>query len=200
MRRKQCEMIEQDHIDAILGSSTVGRLATCGENGYPYITPVNFVWYRDAVYFHCAPAGEKLDNIRRNPKVCFEVDIPLSYLGFACSGDDKPCKLTQLYHSVVIRGKAYVIDNGEEMAQVLNGLAASHEPDAVFTPVTADMPVLSMCVVVCIRPDHISAKSNLLQGKKKEHIDKVCSFLSERGSHLDRKTIEAIQAINSNKN
>lgn len=195
MRRKQCEMTEQDHIDTILGGSTIGRLATSGEDGYPYITPVNFVWYRGAVYFHCAPAGEKLDNIQRSPKVCFEVDVPLAYLGSACSGDDKPCKLTQLYHCVVIRGKASVVDDAEEMAEILNALSRSHEPETVFTPVTADMPVLSMCVVVCIRPDHISAKSNLLQGKKEDHIDKVCSFLLEQGSHRDRQTVEAIRAV-----
>ncbi len=195
MRRKQCDMMKQEHIDAILGSTTIGRLATSGEDGYPYITPVNFVWYRGAVYFHCAPGGEKLDNIRQKPKVCFEVDIPLAYLGFALSGDDKPCKITQLYHSVIIRGKAVILDDAEVMAQVLNALVRSHEPDAVFTPVTADMPVLSMCAVVCIRPDHISAKSNLLQGKKETHIDKVCSFLKERDSHLDRMTVEAIRAV-----
>ncbi|MCX5873915.1 MAG: pyridoxamine 5'-phosphate oxidase family protein [Deltaproteobacteria bacterium] len=45
MRRKHCEITDPLDIERILSSTTVGRLATNGGDGYPYITPVNFVYH-----------------------------------------------------------------------------------------------------------------------------------------------------------
>lgn len=75
MRRKQCEITDSKEIERILGATTIGRIATDGADGYPYITPVNFVYHKGNIYFDSAPEGEKLDNLSRNPNVCFEVDI-----------------------------------------------------------------------------------------------------------------------------
>ena len=60
MRRKACEVNNPEKIKKILSSVPVGRLATNGADGYPYITPVNFVFYEERIYFHSAPKGEKL--------------------------------------------------------------------------------------------------------------------------------------------
>ena len=53
-----------------------GRLATCGDNGQPYITPINFVIRDDKIYFHTGFQGRKLDNLRYNPQVCLEISEP----------------------------------------------------------------------------------------------------------------------------
>ena len=76
MRRKQSEVTDQNEIQRILSLTNIGRLATVGKDGYPYITPVNFVFYKGNIYFHCAPKGEKLDNLKRSAQECFEVDVP----------------------------------------------------------------------------------------------------------------------------
>ncbi len=78
MRRKHSEVNDPKEIQRILSLTNIGRLATNGEDGYPYMTPVNFVCIEGNIYFHCAPKGEKLDNIMRDPRVCFEVDVTLS--------------------------------------------------------------------------------------------------------------------------
>jgi nitroimidazol reductase NimA-like FMN-containing flavoprotein (pyridoxamine 5'-phosphate oxidase superfamily) len=65
MRRKHSEITDSREIQRILSSTNIGRLATNGGDGYPYITPVNFVSLEGNIYFHCAPKGEKLDNIAR---------------------------------------------------------------------------------------------------------------------------------------
>jgi len=77
MRRKLCEVSDINEIYKMLDSSNIGNIATLGVDGYPYITPVNFVRVKDCIYFHCALKGEKLDNIEENNNVCFEVAIPL---------------------------------------------------------------------------------------------------------------------------
>ncbi|MBU1138388.1 MAG: pyridoxamine 5'-phosphate oxidase family protein [Proteobacteria bacterium] len=193
MRRKQCEITEYKHICRVLTGCTVGRLATSGADGYPYITPVNFVWWQDAIYFHSAPEGEKLENMKRDAKVCFEVDIPLSYLGLGCTTQANPCRLHQLYHCVIIRGLAALLEDGEEKAGALNALVRAHEPEADFPPLTAKTPALSACAVVKIHPLYISAKSDLLQGKDAETINGISEYLLHRGQETDIQTVQAIK-------
>lgn len=197
MRRKQCEITDDKEICRVLTASTVGRLATLGADGYPYITPVNFVWWQGAIYFHSAPAGEKLDNMKREPRVCFEVDIPLSYLGLGSMAQSDPCRLHQLYHCVIIRGQAAWLDDAEEKAEVLNALVRAHEPEGDLPPVTSKMPAVAACVVVKIHPEHISAKSDLLQGKDVKTVDRVSAYLQQRGQEIDVQTVQAIRTIQS---
>jgi len=100
MRRKQCEVTDFQKIQQILDSTNIGRLAIIGGDGHPYITPVNFVRYSGNIYFHCAPQSEKLDNLKRNPKVCFTVDVPLAYLVSRFDQKQHVCSLSQFYHCV----------------------------------------------------------------------------------------------------
>ena len=75
MRRKDKEITDKNEIEDILTTVMVGRLGTCS-NGIPYITPVNFTYDRETskIFLHCANEGRKLENIRVNPNVCFEVE------------------------------------------------------------------------------------------------------------------------------
>jgi nitroimidazol reductase NimA-like FMN-containing flavoprotein (pyridoxamine 5'-phosphate oxidase superfamily) len=66
---------------------------------------VSYVFQDGRIYFHSAPQGEKIANLIHNPRVGFEVDIPLAYLGFDFNPEKNPCRAHQLYRSVVIRGK-----------------------------------------------------------------------------------------------
>ena len=55
MRRKHCEVKDPKEMIRVLASTNIGRLATIDSEGYPYITPVNFVFHEGCVYFHGAP-------------------------------------------------------------------------------------------------------------------------------------------------
>jgi nitroimidazol reductase NimA-like FMN-containing flavoprotein (pyridoxamine 5'-phosphate oxidase superfamily) len=52
VRKKQLEITDKSEITKILETTRVGRLATLGEDGYPYITPVNYVYFQESVYIH----------------------------------------------------------------------------------------------------------------------------------------------------
>lgn len=56
----------------ILQSQFIGRLG-CHSNGETYIVPVNYVYYDNAIYSHSSE-GKKLEMLRANPEVCFQVD------------------------------------------------------------------------------------------------------------------------------
>lgn len=65
--------MDEAGIIELLDRAWVGQLATSGEGGKPYVVPICFVFADGRIYFHCAQAGKKLDNIRANPQVCFSV-------------------------------------------------------------------------------------------------------------------------------
>jgi hypothetical protein len=192
MRRKLCEITEKQEIEAILRRARVGRLATLGQDGYPYITPVNFVYLREAIYFHCARQGEKLDNLRVNPKVCFEVDIPLAYLDTGYDPAMPVCDVGQFYQSVIIRGLAEIIEQPAEKIAALNGLMASHENVPEFTGITGDTPAVALCTVVAVRVESLSAKANLAQKRSAAEKEKIRAYLRQRGLPGDEEAAALI--------
>lgn len=187
MRRKQCEIKDNKEIDRILRKATVGRIATHGADGYPYITPVNYVWLNDSIYFHCAHKGEKIDNIRRDSKVCFEVDIPLSYFGLDYDPSRPTCHVHQFYHCVVIRGIAEIVEDSGEKVNALNALVESHEKNADFEKVTAETKGVELCTVVAVRANSISGKSDLAQKMSSEDRKKVSEYLAARDLPGDKE-------------
>jgi len=64
--------LTKTQIVALLERQVTGRLG-CHANGYTYIVPVNYVYKNDVVYAHSGP-GRKIEMMRTNPAVCFEVD------------------------------------------------------------------------------------------------------------------------------
>jgi hypothetical protein len=193
MRRKHNEIKDPKEIVRILTSTNIGRMANTDAEGYPYIIPLNFVFYEGCVYFHCAPQGEKLDNLGRDPRVCFEVDLPLSYLEVSFNPDRNPCRTHQLYHSVIIRGLARAVPDGELKTSVLNALVAKHEGNQNFPAVTSDSTGYKACCVVEIKPQRISGKSDLVQNKT--HLEKaiIAQHLVERCLPGDLDAVRAME-------
>jgi uncharacterized protein len=195
MRRKHCEIRDPREIERILGAATIGRIATSGADGYPYITPVNFVYHEGNIYFHSASQGEKLDNMVRNPKVCFEVDIPLAYIDTGFDAEKRTCRVHQFYHSVIIRGDVRVIPNGPLKVAALNALVAKNERGSSHEPVNEEMPGYKGCTVVEIKPISVSAKSDLWQNKTPEERFALAQYLKNRNRPDD---LEAVKAMGFN--
>jgi nitroimidazol reductase NimA-like FMN-containing flavoprotein (pyridoxamine 5'-phosphate oxidase superfamily) len=192
MRRKHSEVTDPSEIERILSMTTIGRMATIGKDGYPYITPVNFVSLNGNIYFHCAPKGEKLDNLKQNPCVCFEVDVPLSYIDRALDPTRPTCHLHQYYHCVIIRGRGSVVEDKQLKVTALNALVSKHEGHDEFEPVTADMPGCKACLVVEIKPDSISAKSDFSQNQPEEKRREIAEYLFKRNQPGDREAVKAM--------
>lgn len=193
MRRKKEEITDTAAIAAILKKARIGRLATLGADGYPYIVPVNYVYWREGIYFHCAREGEKLDNIRRDDRVCFEVDIPLAYLDTAYDKDMPACDVGQFYQCAVIRGRAEIVDDIAEKVDALNALMASHEGVEGYDGIAADTPAVSRCAVVAVRVERISAKANLGQKKSEAEKERIRTYLEQRGLPGDAEAAALIR-------
>lgn len=118
MRRKDREIFDEELL-SVLNNGEYGTLATIGENGYPYAVPVSYVYFENAVYFHCAAQGTKLDNIKNNNKVSFSIVGKTKVL---------PDKFSTEYESIVVFGHAVQME-GEEKRKVLFALIEKYSSE-----------------------------------------------------------------------
>jgi uncharacterized protein len=70
-------------INNILSSQVIGRLA-CTDGGQPYIVPVTFTYDGEYIYGQ-TNEGTKLEILRKNPNVCFEVDMMANMRNWQCA-------------------------------------------------------------------------------------------------------------------
>lgn len=118
MRRSDREIGIED-INTILKDGEYGVLATVGENGYTYATPLSYVYYNEALYFHCALEGSKVENIKYNEKVSFCVVGKTKVL---------QDKFSTEYESVIVFGKASEAKD-EEKKEALIAILEKYSPD-----------------------------------------------------------------------
>lgn len=145
MRRANKEIKDRTQIDDLLAAAAVGRLGTIGQDGYPVIKPLNFVYMGQSLYFHSAKAGEKIEDMRRDNRVCFEMDLPLRYV--KASGD--PCTAKYLYRSVILKGRATFIEDPEEKRAALKALMEKYQPEGGY----GDSPEEKLALTAVIRID-----------------------------------------------
>jgi nitroimidazol reductase NimA-like FMN-containing flavoprotein (pyridoxamine 5'-phosphate oxidase superfamily) len=96
-----------EEIDQFLTCARVGRLGLVLGDG-PYVVPVGFAYSDGKVFFHTCCKGLKMDALRKNSNVCFEVDEALSD--------------ATMSKSVIIFGKAEIIESEEKMIPYLQKL------------------------------------------------------------------------------
>jgi nitroimidazol reductase NimA-like FMN-containing flavoprotein (pyridoxamine 5'-phosphate oxidase superfamily) len=113
MRRTDREIKDFDAILSVIEKCAVCRVAFF-DAGHPYIVPLNFGFETQGdeltLYFHCAKAGKKLDLLRQNDKVAFEMDRPE---GFA--DGEKACYSTMEFESVCGTGTIGIAGEDEKM-------------------------------------------------------------------------------------
>jgi nitroimidazol reductase NimA-like FMN-containing flavoprotein (pyridoxamine 5'-phosphate oxidase superfamily) len=114
MRRKDKEIKERSQIEEIIRCAQVCRLAMV-DNGEPYMVPLCFGYADNALYFHTGPQGRKIDVLKKNNRVCFEMDIDCQP-----KAAETACKWSMNYKSVIGFGRATFIDADDEKRKALD--------------------------------------------------------------------------------
>jgi hypothetical protein len=113
-------------IDSIIDRAEVCRMALA-DGDQPYMVTLNFGYENDALYFHCALEGRKIDIIRRNSKACVSFDADTEMVT-----EEKACGWTMRYKSVVGFGRASLIEGHEAKKEAL-AVIMRHYSDRAFT-------------------------------------------------------------------
>ena len=114
MRRSDREITDLSEILSIINDCKVIRLATLDEEGLPYLIPLNFGYQcesgRLTLYCHSAREGRKLDLLRRDPRVTFEMDCR-----GALEEAERACNYSYFSASVIGRATAELLEGEEKL-------------------------------------------------------------------------------------
>jgi nitroimidazol reductase NimA-like FMN-containing flavoprotein (pyridoxamine 5'-phosphate oxidase superfamily) len=119
MRKKDREIKDTKELEEILQRSDVCRIAFAVD-GIPYIVTMNFgyIWNdRLTLYFHCAKEGKKLELMKQNNMVCFEMDTDheIAEAAIACDWGMK-------YRSIVGLGLLESVTEEDEKKKGLDSI------------------------------------------------------------------------------
>lgn len=179
----------KNKIIKFLNEEDTGRISSIDEHGFPQIIPMNFVFLNDSVYMHSHIRGEKIENIKRNSKVGFEVDRNLEFLPSYFSDPEDASLADTLYISVVIKGEALLVENNEEKVLALNGLMKKYQPEGRYKPMDKDMDVLDATAVIKIIPEEMNGKYKIGQNMSKEEKIDLANKIKDRNSKTSGETL-----------
>jgi len=126
MRRQDREIKDEELMESIIRRAPVCRIGL-SEDNVPYIVPLNFGYKDNFLYFHSAKEGKKIDMIRKNNNVCFEVDIEHKLVQ-----GENPCDWSMKYYSVIGFGKAFLVEDYEEKRGALDIISEHYAGKSSF--------------------------------------------------------------------
>ena len=126
MRRIDKEITDENVINDMMTKSRICRLGFV-DNGEAYIVPVNFAYSEGVIYVHSAHSGKKMDILKQNNRVSFEIE----YYTEIIEGE-RPCDWTVKYRSAM--GKGSVIIENDATAKKAAPLSYSSPNPQVVMP------------------------------------------------------------------
>ena len=112
MRRKDREVTDSMKIENIISRCTCCRIGFY-DDGEIYIVPLNFGYEAKGdtyiFYFHGATEGRKIDLIKKNPMVGFEMDT-----NYALHEADSACGYSARFQSIIGNGIVSIVSEIEE--------------------------------------------------------------------------------------
>ena len=152
MRRIDREVVSREWMTEVLEKGEWMELALAGKDGWPYIVPLNYGFGDDFIVIHCAKEGKKIDLLKENNKVAFNVTVDAEIV----RNEEDPTKFSMKYKSVSGRGIAEFIEEKNEKRAALELMMEHYRGPK--GPITEEK--LSVTAVVKIRITEITGKVN----------------------------------------
>ena len=120
MTKRERQVTDPDQILHILDTAKVLHLGMAVDNE-PYVVPMSSGYTMEegklVIYLHSATQGKKLDMLRKNPNVFFEIDCDLMPFEGRV-----PCQYGLVYSSIMGWGNARILENVEEKKHAMSVL------------------------------------------------------------------------------
>lgn len=127
----------------------------------PYVVPLNFVWWKDAIYFHGASEGRKMAILEKNAKCCFTISEE-----YGSITSPIPAHTDTAYMSVMLFGSVELLTDLDEATAAMQHMLDKYVPGYYDTPLARShldkyrSSLGSRTAVMRLKPDSISAKEN----------------------------------------
>lgn len=150
MRRFKQQTSEEECRE-ILHNEKRGVLAVIGDDGYPFAIPMNFYYDEkdNAIYFHGAKNGHKIDALKVCDKVCFTVNNQ----GYK-NDDEWFWRLK----SVVVFGRAELIFDPEISEKKARAFGAKYFPSQDYLEAEIKSSFAKMQLIV-LHIEHMTGKN-----------------------------------------
>lgn len=153
MRRFDREVSELKEILEIINKCDACRIAF-SDNNIPYIVPMNFGFKINdeslTLYLHCANEGKKINILKKNPNVCFEMDCSHELITASIA-----CGHSMNYESIIGNSIAEFVKDNEEKKEALNLLMKKYTKKDNYT---FDEKMLSRVTVLKLNSFDFTAK------------------------------------------
>jgi len=111
---------DKNTIESIIRQASVCRIAL-SDDAQPYVVPVCFGYEDNTLYFHSSNKGRKLDILRKNNAVCFEIDLDHEIVR-----SEDACEWSIKYRSVIGFGRAFLVEDFEDKRRALDVIVAHY--------------------------------------------------------------------------
>lgn len=161
MRRQDREMTREFAL-MVVDKSEYTTLATINPDGTPYIVALSFARVDDYIFFHCAPVGHKIDNLRNCSKVC---------MSFISGTNVLSEQITTEYESAIVFGTATEVTDIDTKMKGMRAIMQKYSSVIMdkFDNIMKTKGTSDKMGVWQVHIDNISGKCNDKKGKYAEH-------------------------------
>ncbi len=188
MRRKEFEVQDRKLLEEALKNAEIGYLAFNGADGWPRITPLNFI-FDGRILWHGAMAGERCQSLQLDPRATFTAVSMQTYIPSHFTAEEDAAAATVAFQSVQVRGRCGTIEDEAEKCAVLNRLMQKYQPEGRYKKISPEDPlyrkVLAGTGVYALGVEEMTGKFKLLQNKSDADRRKIAGRLEERGRPAD---------------
>jgi uncharacterized protein len=156
--RRTDKIVSQAQTLETLQRGFCGRLATIGEDGYPYCVPMLYVWLNGEVCLHNAKTrGHLRASVDHESRVCFEVDEPGEVFAYGRF----ECDTSVAFRSVILFGKIRVVDETEAKQKFFEALMQKYAKTEWERP-KSFFPRLDQITLYAIAVERMTGKEGAL--------------------------------------
>jgi nitroimidazol reductase NimA-like FMN-containing flavoprotein (pyridoxamine 5'-phosphate oxidase superfamily) len=140
LRRTDKGLDDLGELERVLTTTRWISLAMC-RDGDPYVVALNHGFDREhrCLYFHCAPAGKKIDVLGANPRVWGLAVEDFGYLDGKCD---------HAFRSVMFGGRVCFLEEADEKRHALEVMIRQQEsdPEQVMAELLAEARVAAVTI------------------------------------------------------
>jgi uncharacterized protein len=184
--RRADRAMSDERARQVLARGYSGRLATIGQDGFPYCIPLLYLWIDGEVYLHTTAArGHLHANIEANSRVCFEMDEQegvFDYGRFECDSG-------LAYRSVCLFGRIRIVEDIEVKQRFCEALMEKYGKPETKRP-KGFFPRMDAITVYAIAIERITGKEQSLpplseQWPTKDRTDQNAECFAARARSVE---------------
>ena len=108
--RRKDRIMDKEQTIRLIETGEYGILSTVSSDGHPYGVPLSYAVHENVIYIHCAPEGEKIENINYENRATFTIVGKIQVI------EDE---FATRYESAILKGEIYFVEDEKEKIKAL---------------------------------------------------------------------------------